>query len=195
MTKSTTLERGALEYVTTYMREVKETADANTSAVSQTDTNLAQLANLINQSLNEIIESVNQIIDEKAEKPNSYLIQVPVTSWVSNPDSSSPYPYIASIVNNTFTATMLVKVNFSAADMEVLKDCEMSPSCKVETSKVTLYAKTAPTSAITAQVWTEDAIASGTDTTVSYGFVNVPPSSGAKTGYQNLLVLSEESSS
>lgn len=182
------LDPQAVSTLTAYTKSTRQTADDNSSAVSQLNDAFTGLMTNVLSVLQEVESALNQIDAAKADKPVSMNFILPTTanSWGKN--GPTDYPKVIDLTDAEFKASDKIEVRISPSCMAAAAEAELCSTCVVTDGHINIFAKNVPTAQIVIQVWVTPGASTATS---NFGTVNVP---AAASGYQvpegalNLLV-------
>lgn len=185
-----------LGIVVDYMKTIGQTADDNSSAVSELQASYVKLLDQIVTVMTDVQRVLNNINTAKADKPICLTSSVPAT-WQTNGSDSEDYPCYIDLSHETIKAYHKVEVIIAPASMKTAQYIRLCPSCKVTDGKIRLYAKLLHSEGINVQIW----ISPGAETdeiVTSYGSVHIPSGDLSEDAYAvppgalNLLVKETE---
>lgn len=135
-------EPGGLSALLSKIVQIGQTADGNTSAVSDLAGDFVTLTKLTEKELG-----------GKRDKGKAVACVLPASGWEQ--DETESYPYYYDLKADGISAKDRVAITLSPADIGIAVKCGLCPTCETLENKIRLRAASAPTGAIAAEYWAE----------------------------------------
>lgn len=113
----------------------------------------------LGESLKVVTNALTEMDENKVDKTSSVSSTIPTTNWVSD-STYSDYPYRYDLEITGVTANDFVTIIVSPASFEIARKCGLCPTNESAAGIVKVWAKTAPTSAISIEYRIEEGVAS-----------------------------------
>jgi len=113
----------------------------------------------LGESLKIITNAITEMDENKVDKTSSVSSTIPTTDWISD-STYSDYPYRYDLKITGVTANDFVIIVVSPTSFNIARACGLCPTNESAAGVVKLWAKTAPTSAISIEYRIEEGAAS-----------------------------------
>lgn len=133
-------EPGGLSALLSKIVQIGQTADGNTSAVSDLAGDFVTLTKLTEKELG-----------GKRDKGKAVACVLPASGWEQ--DETESYPYYYDLTAEGISANDRVSIALSPAGIGIAVSCGLCPSCDTLKNKIRVRSTSIPENAIAAEYW------------------------------------------
>lgn len=148
------LDYTGLQTLSNFVKQIKGSADANASAVSDLRDDLQGLASKLADVLNEVGGCIETLDSEKAYIAVRKSFSLAVSGWVENDneeDFDYAYKYVLSVQG--VSADTRVDAVLDSNSSSIAGQCEMCPTTESGSGTVVFKTRTIPEEALTGQLY------------------------------------------
>lgn len=149
------LQDGGLNVLATIIKQIRTTADGNTSAVSDLGNDVQGLTERLADALQEVEDCLTELENAKADKAVYTQMTLAAANWAANTDEgmlSAGYAYAYDLAVAGVTAADSAEGIIQPGSITAAYDCGLCAISETGDGSIRYYAKAVPASDILMQV-------------------------------------------